>query len=365
MIERDHLQVYELTLTTKGLVHIGSGRKLPRKEYIFTGSRQRPMVAFLDEQAFFDMLIQNELVDAFEMYCMQPGGDLSTFLFKDCRLTREQVKPAILYEVNASDAMDEEHSLKDIECFMRDAHQRAYIPGSSVKGAIRTAMLFSLLSKEPVHKDFPRKKGFDIKTSYLPEEGYFNTLGLTDPRRAGDAVNSIMRGIQISDSQPIDNHNMALALKMDVMADGRINVINLCRECVAPGTRIKFQMTLDQSILKGEWTVQKILQAIEAFAKYQSSKYVGCFDIPLKCEQPTGGNILMLGGGAGFFSKSLAYPYLGINDGLKWTSKYLDAAFNKHKHWEDEELGISPHTLKYGKYMQQLSAFGACEVMVR
>ena len=144
MIERDHLQVYELTLTTKGLVHIGSGRKLPRKEYIFTGSRQRPMVAFLDEQAFFDMLIQNELVDAFEMYCMQPGGDLSTFLFKDCRLTREQVKPAILYEVNASDAMDEEHSLKDIECFMRDAHQRAYIPGSSVKGAIRTAMLFSL-----------------------------------------------------------------------------------------------------------------------------------------------------------------------------------------------------------------------------
>ena len=73
----------------------------------------------------------------------------------------------------------------------------------------------------------------------------------------------------------------------------------------------------------------------------------------------------MLGGGAGFFSKSLAYPYLGINDGLKWTSKYLDAAFNKHKHWQDEELGISPHTLKYGKYMQQLSAFGACEVMVR
>ena len=73
----------------------------------------------------------------------------------------------------------------------------------------------------------------------------------------------------------------------------------------------------------------------------------------------------VLGGGAGFFSKSLAYPYLGINDGLKWTSKYLDAAFNKHKHWQDEELGISPHTLKYGKYMQQLSAFGACEVMVR
>ena len=124
-------------------------------------------------------------------------------------------------------------------------------------------------------------------------------------------------------------------------------------------------MTLDQSILKGEWTVQKILQAIEAFAKYQSSKYTGCFDIPLKCEQPTGRNILMLGGGAGFFSKSLAYRYLGINDGLKWTSKYLDAAFKDHKHWKDEELGISPHTLKYGKYMQQLSAFGACEVMVR
>ena len=78
---------------------------------------------------------------------MRQGGDLYTFLYKECGLNAAQVKPAILYEVDASNAMDAEHTLKDIDCFMRDAKQRAYIPGSSVKGAIRTALLFNAIQK--------------------------------------------------------------------------------------------------------------------------------------------------------------------------------------------------------------------------
>ena len=67
MIERDHLQAYTLTLTTQGPLYIGSGKKLPRKEYIFNARKKT--VAFLNEQAFFDLLIQNNLVERFESYC--------------------------------------------------------------------------------------------------------------------------------------------------------------------------------------------------------------------------------------------------------------------------------------------------------
>lgn len=51
MIEKDHLQAYKLTLTTQGLLYVGNGKKLSRKEYIF--DERKKTVAFLNEQAFF------------------------------------------------------------------------------------------------------------------------------------------------------------------------------------------------------------------------------------------------------------------------------------------------------------------------
>ena len=356
MIERDHLQAYELTLTTQGLLYVGSGKKLPRKEYVFNNRKQT--VAFLNEQAVFDLLIQNDLVELFEGYCMRPGGDLYTFLYKECGLSAAQVKPAILYEVDASNAMDAEHTLKDIDCFMRDAKQRAYIPGSSVKGAIRTALLFDAIQKERTRHDL-----IDDKRG-IPEADYLHTLNL-NPKKRDDAVNSIMRGIQISDSLPIDDRNMMLTLKTDSAVNGQTHAINLCRECVAPCTRIRFALTLDQSILKGKWMADSILEAIAAFADYQNQTYATRFTQPRESVQPTGRNLLMLGGGVGFFSKSLAYPYLGEEKGLQWTSRRLSLAFRNHHHERDVELGISPRTLKYGRYRQRLHAYGACEVTIQ
>lgn len=84
-----------MTLTTQGLLYVGSGKKLPRKEYVFNNRKQT--VAFLNEQAFFDLLIQNDLVELFEGYCMRPGGDLYTFLYKECGLERRAGQAAILY----------------------------------------------------------------------------------------------------------------------------------------------------------------------------------------------------------------------------------------------------------------------------
>lgn len=198
----------------------------------------------------------------------------------------------------------------------------------------------------------------------IPEADYFHTLNL-NPKKRDDAVNSIMRGIQISDSLPIDDRNMMLTLKTDSAVNGQTHAINLCRECVAPGTRIRFALTLDQSILKGKWTTDSILEAIAAFADYQNQTYATRFTQPRESVQPAGRNLLMLGGGVGFFSKSLAYPYLGEEKGLQWTSRRLSLAFRNHHHERDVELGISPRTLKYGRYRQRLHAYGACEVTIQ
>ena len=103
---------------------------------------------------------------------------------------------------------------------------------------------------------------------------------------------------------------MMLTLKTDSAVNGQIHAINLCRECVAPGTRIRFALTLDQSILKGKWTADSILEAIAAFADYQNQTYATRF--PAARKRSAGGKKSAdAGRRRRLFSKSLAYPYLG------------------------------------------------------
>lgn len=353
MIEQDHLQVYTLTLTARGLVHIGNGRKTPRKEYIFDPNRN--MVSFLNEQAFFELLIQENLVDLFESFCMSRDGDLYSFLYRTCRLKPEQVEPAVMYQLSVGDALDENHSLRDINRFMQDAQGRAYVPGSSVKGALRTALLYRLISREN-----PAARQPNLRE--IPEAQYLHTLQL-QPMRPADAVNSLMRGLMVSDSQPIPHQSLVLSRKLDGFLSGQLHPIPLCRECLAPGSILRFRLTLDQSILKGQITAQTLLEAVSAFAAYNRQQLESAFARPDGFIAPKTENMLYLGGGAGFFTKTLVYPYLGRQNGVKWASGQLAHFFPKHFHGErDPQAGISPRTLKYGQYRQKPYAFGPCEV---
>ena len=73
---------------------------------------------------------------------------------------------------------------------------------------------------------------------------------------------------------------------------------------------------------------------------------------------------LILGGGSGFFAKSLAYPYLGEEEGLRWTAEQMKQMFRNHKHERDAENGISPHTMKYARFRGRLYPYGYCGVSI-
>ncbi len=353
MIEMEHLQTYRLTLTARGLLHIGNGQKLPKKDYLFdyrTGT-----VLFLDEQSFFDLLIRFHLVDAFECFCLSRQTDLYSFLLRDCRLTNEQLKTAIRYQIKAGDALDEHHSLRDISRFIRNGSGSAYVPGSSVKGAVRTALLFQKIMEDGT------QNGRTMQS--FSEENYLHTLALT--LNTKNAVNSLMRGIQISDSEPIADSRLTLASKNDGFADGSTNQINLCRECVMPDTPIHLRMTLDHSVLQNAITMESILKALDALEQYYQRTYQEHFDAPFDYASAPSGHMMRLGGGAGFFTKSLAYPYLGKQQGLIYTSGQLARFFRAHRHEKDPQLGISPRTMKYGAYRGKYYAFGLCEVNIQ
>ena len=176
LIEQDHLQAYELTLTTQGLLYVGSGKKLPRKEYIFNARKQT--VAFLNEQAFFDLLIQNGLVELFEGYCMRQGGDLYTFLYRECGLNAAQVEAG----GSLRGGRFERHGRGTHAQGYRLLHARCETSGPMYRAAASKAQFerrcFSMRFKKsrPHHDFIDDKRG-------IPEAAYFHTLNLNSKEK--------------------------------------------------------------------------------------------------------------------------------------------------------------------------------------
>lgn len=363
MIRREHLEVYDLVLTTRAPLHIGSGRSYMKKQYLFNAAKGE--VSFLDENAFVELIAKRGLADAYESFMLGRDSDLWRFLTKDCRLTSQEVRSVVRWSVGTGNVLDAQHSLKEIHCFTRAADGSAYIPGSSVKGALRTALLAQRFVQQGPARDIERTRRGDPQ---IPEEKVFRQLRCSKdrdgaPRR--DAVNSILRGVSVSDSAPIPDSAMTLAGKVDALTGGQTNAVNLCRECVRPGVPVRFKLTLDQSILQGRITAQSIQEAICAFDAFYEKNYLPRFARPKDQMAVNYTNCLLLGGGAGFFSKSLLYPYLGWQRGLRETADLLQRNFSKHRHGDDDvDRGVSPHTLKYASYQGKLYPYGLCEVTI-
>ena len=117
-----------------------------------------------------------------------------------------------------------------------DGNDRVYVPGSSMKGALRTVLLKAMMLDDP-----PRNPDFSDRNLRCNsfENSYFNKLCLKKDRnqcvQVQSCLNSIMQGVRISDSLPISDSRMCLAPKIDVFGNGVQHKSNICRECQDPG----------------------------------------------------------------------------------------------------------------------------------
>ncbi len=351
------LQVYDLILTVRSPLFIGSGVSYVKKEYNYDGKN----VTIYDERKFCDFMMERGLLEQYIDYIRSSEQteqakqkDLYQFLVKDCKLKKDWKATTALerYRVRA------EKVKGDLHAFQRDSQSRAYVPGSSVKGALRTAwLLHEVLKEDPAGHSASDFRTDGSKGFAFPEEKYLNRLKL-DQKQTDSAVNDLFRGVQISDSKPLDSSRLAVFCKEDVTFDGKLNEISMCRECVVPGTPVWCKLTLDQSVLRGRITKELLEQAVREFDACHR-QLIGKFPQPSNAANLPQMPCLVLGGGAGFFSKTLAYPYLGEEAGLDWAVQTLTG------HSKDRARGISPATMKYTYYNGKLYPFGFCEVRLQ
>ena len=239
MKQQDHLQIFDLTLNVRSPLFIGDGRTYTKKEYLYNSRSGK--ASFLDEQKFFTLLTDRGLVDQYTQFMLSDQSDLWAFLTKDCGIPNTKLTTLTRYAIEVGDTSD----LDRVNClhtFQRDAYGKAYIPGSSLKGALRTVWLLQAVRAD-------QSTGHSLASddsAAFPEEQYVNQLHLRlqkDGSIASDAVNSLFRGVQVSDSTSIPNEQMALCGKFDALPDGSFpknskKGLPLFRECAIPGAKV-------------------------------------------------------------------------------------------------------------------------------
>lgn len=352
MISEAHLETYHITLTTKAPVFVGSGAVIKKSEYCYFPNMQKAYI--LDRDKFFAFLVDNNLLEKYEEFIFISGSDLVWFLNR-CGYNHKHVSEFTLYSADVGDALDESRSIKDIHCFMRNNKGQAYIPGSSLKGVLRTVLLTKMIAdkKYPDYFDIKDKRAADRIERY-----YFNQLNLNFKKKE-DMVNDIMRSVSISDSEIIADSDFTLCAKYDISPKGNKKRINVVRECVKPGVEIRFALTIDKSY--GKYiSVDDIRAAISAFSAYYAKEYMPYFTSSnvLRPEH----NTIFLGGGSGYFSKNIVYPLLGHAKAVGEVSGFMKGKFSSHNHENDANQGISPRMLKCTTYRRGEYQFGLCHI---
>lgn len=349
------MKIYEITLETLGPVFIGSGEILKKSSYIY--DRKEGKVYIPDDRKMINWMMENNLLDSFEEFFYDNKSktkDLYTW-FKLNNLLGNY-KKLMKHSVTVGDlSRDRKKGLNDIQVFIKGGDGKAYIPGSSLKGAIRNILLSEKnRDKDPKYfSDYLNNreniKSIERKAVQEDRESFKRKINEKD-------YEDVMKYLLLSDSNPIDVEDFIIVQKIDRNIRGKENTISTFRECIKPGTEIKFQMKIKKELGFG---IEDIKRAIEKFYNDIDYYFLQEFDVKLRK-----GNYIYIGGGSGFVTKTSTYPYLGENKKSKEiVGKILGDKFRKIKH---RSLAIrndvAPQVLKVTKYKNEYYEMGLCKI---
>jgi CRISPR-associated protein Csm5 len=365
------LKNYTLRLKTLSPLFIGSGQELTKRELYFSSSND--MVAIPKFKKFFDLLQNKKLEKSFEN-SMLKDGTFNNF----CTNQQLNINDFSLYELSINSEPGKEVLPMGIKAFIKDSFGNPYIPGSSVKGVLRTVLLAADILQSPrieeLRKDVERDINSAIRTrnpkdnlkkiSEKLESCFFSILNIKgkDGKAIPDEIKDVLRGLRIADSNPISKKYLTACMKIDVSRTGNKASINILRECLKPCVTVELPVSIDTQIFgcPAEKVVAKLQNAIDFFYKSYCEHFINKFSAFNGLRN--GETNIYLGGGAGYATKTIIYSLFGEN-AYKFAADILQVTTSKHEHkLTDNCIGISPRVAKATYYKGKLYEMGACKI---
>lgn len=383
-------------------VHIGNGETLKAFEYLY--DRKSQQLYFLDESKWIEFLYRHNLIDKFSTYVEAVstalkegkqfrGKNLWEWLngqnISDAEIKNLAVRKA---HVGTNTAIvSKKETLNDINCHIALSDGVPYIPGSSIKGMFRTAVIFSAIKKSPnkfknyweeiqntLNLDLRKKNAACAKIIQRLEKEILSKLEYGEnEKKINPQIKDVLRGLMISDAMCNENFDTIILQKLDGGILGRTKTLPLFRECIPAGKKFSFSITLDFDMLKfiGIKSVDELIASAREFNSYILKLEENFWGKSFPNEFSEAKNFdIFLGGGVGFLSKSLIYTLAPDHEQARiFAAEYFDQSFQLYNHrnrkfepahWHKLfSKKIAPRILKLS-HTSYNQIFGLCKIRV-
>lgn len=264
-----------MQIETASPVHIGSkDQTLNFLDYVVSKDR----IFVVNENLLFQELEKKGLLNKFiqDVTKKQKSGENDlTSLIKSYGLYDNTFVKAISayivtknFNLGASDK-------PEIKPFIRNGYYQPYLPGSSLKGSIRTAILYNYLKnvsksdyelvvsnfkkkiaeipKGKLMKEWDQKRFSEKFLTSLFNSYYLNQQSKNDYKYRFGPNTDIMRAIQVSDTLPLNKDSLELKrvrVLNNKRGEGKLLGIKLSPECIPIGIKLDFFVKVDQELIK-------------------------------------------------------------------------------------------------------------------
>lgn len=400
-----------MTLEVVTPVCIADSNKLNTREYLY--DKNHGKVYLLQPVEWFKYLYRKRVLDQYERYLMDPRGqDIPPYEWLKNTLGPQAVAPhqwgkavKACIDVYARHSFDRSQpsggrqngrgrkkNINDILPAIRLVDGTVYIPGSSIKGMMRTAILIHLirrqewagrrrfywhqiqknlaaLKKANQTKNRSEVKACTRKWNYIIKDVERELLCILNMDKKNDAINDALRGLRCGDAilvkSPQEEANAvhtAIVQKIDIREDSEVNYVPLFLESIIPGTRFRFSLTLEKKMMSqiGISSADQLLGIVEEAYRFLNHVLQPVFS-NRKLFSSLGESNAYLGRNNGFLHKTVVLALAEKpKDAVPVVREILCAQFRDHKAGLDKE--IAPHMLKGTEYEGIVQLMGGVKI---
>lgn len=379
-LERSGLKQQMMTIKILTPVYIGGNSENNLKKYQYIYNPKSNQVITIDDHKLMVFSHQRKLMNSYKKFITvnspKRNPESLNSWFKMEKLDGKAVKEV------AGNILDTKglntNRMNDISRFICDIYKNPYLPGSSLKGAIRTAIASQYILKHP---NMFKALQHEIKdVIFSREKAYFKkkSLGRLVSRLEADLFSlkvsekiqiKTMTGLSVADSEAFSRKELCLVKKQD-FTHGKDDTyyLPIFRECLKPGSQTRTTITFDRFKSDQKFELEEPLDIFGALDDFKElligkagiMRVFSDLDDYLPAFDETAG-LLFLGGGAGYQSKTLmAALFPDVDERLDVMRELMETLFPGKRHLNDSV--IAPRTLKLADYGGKASIMGLCEL---
>ena len=289
-------RTFQFSLLAMAPIHIGNGEKYTSREFIY----ENGYFYFPDMGKFYNRMVEKDYDQKFERFLQEtkpsPRNNRLISFLEDNRISDRNFGGYRIIEtkLETNNNYLRGGALNQVSKFIRDSFGNPYIPGSSLKGAIRTI----LMNTNP-----------DWNNKNVVQDEKENKSLIPWGAKKGQDYDDLFNAIRVSDSKPFSNDRLILVQKWDHKAKPpRAKSIPLYREAIVPSTKINF--TITTTTKEAGILMEELGQRAQAFYKEYKNFFLS--DFPENKIQPNLQYPIYLGAGSGAWTKTIFKQANGI-----------------------------------------------------